>query len=91
MQGPLLALATWRNYRAGTFPLDLVPRMGALGMFGANLSGYGLPAIDNIAYGLMLRESGVIFDDETAFPGYAAALPVLLAAPPPAARPRRSR
>lgn len=44
------------HYRAGTFPLDLVPRMGALGMFGANLSGYGLPAIDNIAYGLLMQE-----------------------------------
>ncbi|MFA7404530.1 MAG: acyl-CoA dehydrogenase family protein [Pelobacteraceae bacterium] len=44
------------HYRAGTFPLDLVPRMGALGMFGANLSGYGLPAIDNISYGLLMQE-----------------------------------
>ncbi|MBC7964212.1 MAG: acyl-CoA dehydrogenase family protein [Steroidobacteraceae bacterium] len=44
------------HYRAGTFPLDLVPRMGALGMFGANLTGYGLPAIDNIAYGLLMQE-----------------------------------
>ncbi len=44
------------HYRAGTFPLELVPRMGALGMFGANLSGYGLPAIDNISYGLLMQE-----------------------------------
>jgi len=44
------------HYRAGTFPLDLAPRMGALGMFGANLSGYGLPAIDNISYGLLMQE-----------------------------------
>jgi glutaryl-CoA dehydrogenase len=43
-------------YRAGTFPLDLAPRMGALGMFGANLSGYGLPGIDNISYGLLMQE-----------------------------------
>ena len=44
------------HYRAGTFPLELAPRMGALGMFGANLSGYGLPAIDNISYGLLMQE-----------------------------------
>ncbi len=44
------------HYRAGTFPLDLVPVMGGLGMFGANLAGYGLPAIDNLAYGLLMRE-----------------------------------
>jgi glutaryl-CoA dehydrogenase len=44
------------HYRAGTFPLELAPRMGTLGMFGANLSGYGLPAIDNISYGLLMQE-----------------------------------
>jgi glutaryl-CoA dehydrogenase len=44
------------HYRTGTFPLAMVPRMGALGMFGANLSGYGLPAIDNISYGLLMQE-----------------------------------
>lgn len=44
------------HYRAGTFPLELVPAMGRLGMFGANLSGYNLPGIDNIAYGLLMQE-----------------------------------
>lgn len=44
------------HYRAGTFPLDLAPRMGELGMFGANLSGYGLPGIDSISYGLLMQE-----------------------------------
>ena len=44
------------HYRAGTFPLDLVTRMGELGMFGANLSGHGLPGIDSISYGLLMRE-----------------------------------
>jgi glutaryl-CoA dehydrogenase len=44
------------HYRAGTFPRELVPRMGELGMFGANLSGYGLPEIDNISYGLLMQE-----------------------------------
>ncbi|HLO25429.1 MAG TPA: acyl-CoA dehydrogenase family protein [Geobacteraceae bacterium] len=44
------------HYRAGTFPLDLVTRMGELGMFGANLSGHGLPGIDEISYGMLMRE-----------------------------------
>jgi glutaryl-CoA dehydrogenase len=30
--------------------------MGQLGMYGANLSGYGLPGIDNISYGLLMQE-----------------------------------
>ncbi len=44
------------HYRAGTFPRALVGQMGELGMFGANLSGYGLPGIDNISYGLLMQE-----------------------------------
>jgi glutaryl-CoA dehydrogenase len=44
------------HYRAGTFPLELAERMGALGMYGANLSGYGLPGIDNVSYGLLMQE-----------------------------------
>jgi glutaryl-CoA dehydrogenase len=44
------------HYRAGTFPLGLAPQMGELGMFGANLSGHGLPGIDNVAYGLLMQE-----------------------------------
>jgi len=45
-----------QHYRAGTFPLDLVPRMGELGILGAELPGYGLPKIDSIAYGLIMQE-----------------------------------
>ena len=44
------------HYRAGTFPMDLVPTMGELGLFGANLKGYGLPGIDNVSYGLLMQE-----------------------------------
>jgi len=44
------------HYRAGTFPLSLAEQLGGLGMFGANLSGYGLPGIDSIAYGLLMQE-----------------------------------
>jgi glutaryl-CoA dehydrogenase len=40
----------------GSFPMELVPQMGELGMFGANLSGYGCAGLNNIAYGLILQE-----------------------------------
>lgn len=44
------------HYRAGTFPRELIPRMGELGMLGASLSGYGLPGLDSLAYGVLMRE-----------------------------------
>lgn len=44
------------HYRAGSFPQQLTRTMGELGLFGANLSGYGLPEIDSLSYGLMMQE-----------------------------------
>lgn len=44
------------HYMAGTFPLDLVPEMGELGFFGANLEGYGCAGLNEIAYGLIMQE-----------------------------------
>ena len=44
------------HYRAGSFPQQLTRIMGELGLFGANLSGYGLPGIDSLSYGLMMQE-----------------------------------
>ena len=38
------------------FPRQLIPRMAALGMFGANLKGYGCAGLNNIAYGLICQE-----------------------------------
>ena len=40
----------------GRFPTDLIGRMGELGLFGPSLEGYGLPGLDNLAYGLMMQE-----------------------------------
>lgn len=40
----------------GDFPRHLIGRMGELGLFGANLSGYGCPGLDNISYGLIMQE-----------------------------------
>jgi glutaryl-CoA dehydrogenase len=44
------------HYRAGTFPMHLFPMLGELGLLGANLTGYELPGIDNISYGLVMQE-----------------------------------
>ena len=38
------------------FPRDVIPAIGEMGILGANLSGYGLPGMDNIAYGLLMKE-----------------------------------
>ena len=38
------------------FPRDLIPRMAELGLFGANLKGYGCAGLNNIAYGLICQE-----------------------------------
>lgn len=42
--------------RDATFPMHLVPQMADLGLFGANLSGYGCAAMSNVAYGLVMQE-----------------------------------
>ncbi|MGH7411032.1 MAG: acyl-CoA dehydrogenase family protein, partial [Candidatus Methylomirabilis sp.] len=44
------------HHRAGTFPAHLIPKMGALGLFGADLKGYGCAGISGVAYGLMMQE-----------------------------------
>ncbi len=46
-----------KHYRAGTFPMQLVPAMAELGLFGATLpSKYGCAELNNVAYGLMMQE-----------------------------------
>jgi len=42
--------------REGTFPMDLVPEMAKLGLFGANLKGYGCAEMSNVEYGLVTQE-----------------------------------
>src|SRR5437773_12154147 len=42
--------------REGTFPRHLVPEMARLGMLGSNLQGYGCAGLNNVAYGLIMRE-----------------------------------
>jgi glutaryl-CoA dehydrogenase len=42
--------------REGRFPRELVPEMGQLGFFGANLKGYGCAGMSNVEYGLVTQE-----------------------------------
>ena len=43
-------------HREGRTPLELVPEMGRLNLFGSTISEYGLPGLDNVAYGLIMQE-----------------------------------
>ena len=43
-------------HREARTPLELVPEMGRLNLFGASLSDYGLPGLGGVAYGLIMQE-----------------------------------
>src|SRR5437667_12429549 len=45
-----------RHFAGESFPMELVPRMAELGIFGANLKGYGCAGMNNVAYGLIMQE-----------------------------------
>jgi len=42
--------------RDGSFPMELVPRLAELGVFGANMQGYGCAGLGEVAYGLVMQE-----------------------------------
>ena len=42
--------------REGRFPRELLPGLAELGLLGANLTGYGLPGLGAVAYGLVMQE-----------------------------------
>ena len=42
--------------REGKFPVQLVPQMAELGLFGASLKGYGCAGMSNVEYGLVTQE-----------------------------------
>src|SRR2546428_4952386 len=44
------------HHRAGTFPLELIPKLGELGVFGATLKGNGCAGLNHVAYGLIMQE-----------------------------------
>src|ERR1700756_5215641 len=43
-------------FNTGSFPKQLIPEMGRLGFFGANLEGYGCAGLNNVEYGLIMQE-----------------------------------
>ncbi len=43
-------------FRTERFPRELIPAMGELGFFGANLEGYGCAGMSNVEYGLVMQE-----------------------------------
>ena len=46
-----------KYYREGKFPMELVHKMGDLGMFGSTLPArYGCAEMNNVAYGLVMQE-----------------------------------
>ena len=45
-----------KHFTAGTFPHELVPVFGEMGLLGASLTGYGCPGTSAMAYGLICQE-----------------------------------
>ncbi len=43
-------------HREGTFPLQVVPELAKLDLFGASIDEYGLPGLKGVAYGLIMQE-----------------------------------
>lgn len=44
------------HYRKGTFPVELGPELGEMGLLGTSLSGYGCPGLSSVVYGLAMEE-----------------------------------
>ncbi len=44
------------HFKAGTFPADLIPELGALGLLGSNIKGPGCPGLSATMYGLICEE-----------------------------------
>ncbi len=45
-----------RHFEAGTFPEELIPTIGEMGLFGMHLEGYGCAGASATAYGIACRE-----------------------------------
>ncbi|MFC6719301.1 acyl-CoA dehydrogenase family protein [Natrialbaceae archaeon GCM10025810] len=44
------------HFENGTFPTELIAKMGELGFYAPNLEGYGSPNVSETAYGLLMQE-----------------------------------
>jgi len=51
---PLIAT----HFDGGTFPMELIPRMAAMGLFGLHVEGYGCAKTSHTIYGLTCQELG---------------------------------
>jgi glutaryl-CoA dehydrogenase len=51
---PLIAT----HFDSGTFPMELIPRMAEMGLFGLHLEGYGCTKASHTIYGLVCQELG---------------------------------
>ncbi|HEX3818636.1 MAG TPA: acyl-CoA dehydrogenase family protein, partial [Chthoniobacterales bacterium] len=45
-----------QHYRDGSFPMELIPEMAHLGLFGPGIKGYGCAGLGSVAVGLMMQE-----------------------------------
>jgi glutaryl-CoA dehydrogenase len=45
-----------KHFRHGTFPVEVIPKLAEMGIFGANLHGFGCAGMNNVSYGLILQE-----------------------------------
>src|ERR1700752_365161 len=43
-------------FEKAELPLDLIPELAELGLFGMHLEGYGLPEASSVTYGLVCQE-----------------------------------
>ncbi|HTB75983.1 MAG TPA: acyl-CoA dehydrogenase family protein [Polyangiaceae bacterium] len=44
------------HWEQGTFPAELIPQIGELGLLGSNLQGYGCAGLSEVGYGLAMQE-----------------------------------
>lgn len=44
------------HFEKATFPMEIIPKMGELGLFGMKLHGYGCAGTNNVQYGLACQE-----------------------------------
>lgn len=45
-----------QHYRDGTFPMEVIPQLGELGLLGPTIEGYDCAGLNSIAYGLICQE-----------------------------------
>ncbi len=46
------------HFDSGAFPMDLIPRMAEMGLFGIHVEGYGCTKVSHMIYGLVCQELG---------------------------------